>query len=407
MAKRKSRNWIILLVIAGVAASLVYAFWPKPIAVDFGKVERAHMIVTIDEDAKTRVQDVYTVSTPVAGRLQRVEVEPGETVIGGESIIARMLPTNPAALDVRTREQALAAVKAAEAALELAVADHNRAIADKDLSDLDLQRTKQLFDKEIVAQAALDRAERVARASDAALDTAKAAISIREADLANARARLIGFDDDPNSATAHGEGAIPMRAPVSGRVLRVMQESETTLPAGAPVLEIGDTSNGLEIVVELLSSDAVKVRVGNRVIVDNWGGPNQLDGVVTRVDPWGFTKYSALGVEEQRVNAVIEFSEPWQQRQSLGHGFRVEVMIVVWEDQNALVLPSSALFREANDWAVFTVADGSVSKRMVRIGQNNGLQAQVLEGLEEGETIVLYPGANLVEGAKVEQRVVQ
>jgi len=407
MAKRKSRNWIILLVVAGVAASLVYAFWPKPIAVDFGSVERAHMIVTIDEDAKTRVQDVYTVSTPVAGRLQRVEVEPGETVVGGESIIAQMLPTNPAALDVRTREQALAAVKAAEAALELAVADHNRAIADKDLSDLDLQRTQQLFDKEIVAQAALDRAERVARASDAALDTAKAAISIREADLANARARLIGFDDDPATAIATGEGAIPMRAPVSGRVLRVMQESETTLPAGAPVLEIGDTSNGLEIVVELLSSDAVKVRVGNRVIVDNWGGPNQLGGVVTRVDPWGFTKYSALGVEEQRVNAVIEFSDPWQQRQSLGHGFRVEVMIVVWEDQNALVLPSSALFREANDWAVFTVVDGAVSKRMVKIGQNNGLQAQVLDGLEEGETIVLYPGANLVEGAKVEQRVVQ
>ena len=407
MAKRKSRNWIILLVVAGVAASLVYAFWPKPIAVDFGSVERAHMIVTIDEDAKTRVQDVYTVSTPVAGRLQRVEVEPGETVVGGESIIAQMLPTNPAALDVRTREQALAAVKAAEAALELAVADHNRAIADKDLSDLDLQRTQQLFDKEIVAQAALDRAERVARASDAALDTAKAAISIREADLANARARLIGFDDNPATAIATGEGAIPMRAPVSGRVLRVMQESETTLPAGAPVLEIGDTSNGLEIVVELLSSDAVKVRVGNRVIVDNWGGPNQLGGVVTRVDPWGFTKYSALGVEEQRVNAVIEFSDPWQQRQSLGHGFRVEVMIVVWEDQNALVLPSSALFREANDWAVFTVVDGAVSKRMVKIGQNNGLQAQVLDGLEEGETIVLYPGANLVEGAKVEQRVVQ
>lgn len=407
MSKRKSRNWIILLVVAGVAASLVYAFWPKPIAVDFGSVERAHMIVTIDEDAKTRVQDVYTVSTPVAGRLQRVEVEPGETVVGGESIIAQMLPTNPAALDVRTREQALAAVKAAEAALELAVADHNRAIADKDLSDLDLQRTQQLFDKEIVAQAALDRAERVARASDAALDTAKAAISIREADLANARARLIGFDDDPATAIATGEGAIPMRAPVSGRVLRVMQESETTLPAGAPVLEIGDTSNGLEIVVELLSSDAVKVRVGNRVIVDNWGGPNQLGGVVTRVDPWGFTKYSALGVEEQRVNAVIEFSDPWQQRQSLGHGFRVEVMIVVWEDQNALVLPSSALFREANDWAVFTVVDGAVSKRMVKIGQNNGLQAQVLDGLEEGETIVLYPGANLVEGAKVEQRVVQ
>ncbi|MFT6658028.1 efflux RND transporter periplasmic adaptor subunit [Maritalea sp.] len=407
MAKRKSRNWIILLVIVGVAGALTYAFWPKPISVDFGLVERAHMIVTIDEDAKTRVKDVYTVSTPVAGRLQRVEVEPGAMVIGGTSIIASMLPTNPAALDVRTREQALAAVKAAEAALQLAVAEHNRAIADKDLSDLDLQRSKQLFEKEVVSRAAYDRAKSVARSADAALDTAVAAISMREADLANARAQLIGFNDQGNPSVSRGAASIPLRAPVSGRVLRVMQESETTLPAGAPVLEIGDTSNGMEILVELLSSDAVKVQIDDRVIVDNWGGQNQLGGIVTRIDPWGFTKYSALGVEEQRVGAVIEFTDPWQKRQSLGHGYRVEVKIVVWEDQNALVVPSSALFREANEWAVFTVQDGKASKRNVEIGQNNGLQAQVLDGLSEAETIILYPGANLVEGAAVEQRFVQ
>ncbi|WP_299344298.1 HlyD family efflux transporter periplasmic adaptor subunit [uncultured Maritalea sp.] len=407
MAKRTSRNWIILVVIIGVVGALTYAFWPKPISVDLGVVERAPMVVTIDEDAKTRVQDVYTVSTPVAGRLQRVEVEPGDMVIGGTSIVASMLPTNPAALDVRSREQALATTKAAEAALQLARAEHERAVADKELSEIDLQRTTQLFEKEVVSRATLDRAQSVARSAAAVLDTTAAAISMREADLEIARAQLISFDDQGNPSVSRGAASIPLRAPVSGRVLQVKQVSETTLPAGTPILEIGDISNGMEIIVELLSSDAVKVGVGDRVIVDNWGGPKQLGGTVTRVDPWGYTKYSALGVEEQRVGAIIEFTDPWEQRQSLGHGFRVEVKIVVWEDQNALVVPSSALFREANDWAVFTVEDGKASKRNVKIGQNNGLQAQVLEGLAEQEVIVLYPGANLVEGAAVEQRIVQ
>ena len=324
MAQRKSRRWIILLIVVGVAGALAYAFWPKPLSVELGVVERGPMMVTIDEDAKTRVHEVYVVSTPVAGRLQRVDVEPGETVSGGESVVARMLPTNPAALDVRTKEQAQAAVKASEAALQAARADLTKAVADKDLAELDLQRTKQLFEKDIVAQAALDRAERVALLSAASLDTATAAIAMREADVSNARALLIGFGDQPEEAE---DGVISLRAPVSGRVLRILQESATTLPAGAPVLEIGDTSNGLEIVVELLSSDAVQVHVGDRVIVSNWGGQNDLGGVVTRVDPWGFTKFSALGVEEQRVNAIVEFTEPWEQRQNLGHGFRVEVKL--------------------------------------------------------------------------------
>jgi len=407
MAKKRSRNWIVLFVIVGVFGALTYAFWPKPISVDFGVVERAHMVVTIDEDAKTRVQDVYTVSTPVTGRLQRVEVEPGDVVIGGTSVVASMLPTNPVALDVRTREQALAAAKAAEAALQLARAEHKRATTAKELSDLDLQRATQLYEKEVVSRANLDRAKSVARSADAALDTTVAAIAMREADLENVKAQLIGFNDQGSPSVSRGAASIPLRAPVSGHVLQVNQVSETTLPAGTAILEIGDISNGMEIVVELLSSDAVRVKAGDRVIVDNWGGPNSLGGVVTRVDPSGYTKYSALGVEEQRVGTIIEFTEAWEIRQSLGHGFRVEVKIVVWEDQNALVVPSSALFREANKWAVFTVDEGKASKRSVKIGQNNGLQAQVLEGLSEDENIILYPGANLIEGAAVEQRIVQ
>ena len=258
--------------------------------VDMGEVTRQPMTVTIDEEARTRVRDAYVVSAPIAGRLMRVEVEPGDPVEGGQSVIARMLPTNPSALDIRTREQAMAAVAAAEAALRVALADLNKAIADKDFADLELERTRTLVEKKTVAQAALDRAERTWRAANATLDQAKAAISMREADLANSRAQLISFNDTRNSGIhgqAMSENAIPLIAPVSGTILQVMQKSETTLGAGTPILEIGDIANDLEIVTELLSTDAVKVSAGDRVVIDNWGGSYPLSGVVERVEPWG------------------------------------------------------------------------------------------------------------------------
>jgi HlyD family secretion protein len=232
---------------------------------------------------------------------------------------------------------------------------------------------------------------------------------MREADLANARARLINYSDDPGPTNSAGEDSKPMvlRAPVSGRVLRVMQESETTMAAGAPILEIGNVSNDLEIVAELLSTDAVRVEQGARVIIEDWGGENDLAGTVERVEPWGFTKLSALGVEEQRVNVIIRFEDLPEARKSLGHGFRVEARIVVWEDKNALTAPSSALFRENVEWAVFEVVDGAAQLRRLEVGRNNGIKAQVLGGIEEGRTIILYPGPGLSDGANVEPRTVE
>lgn len=395
-----------MATIAVLAGVLTFVFWPRSVMVDMGIVAKTPLTVTIDEEAKTRVRDAYVVSAPIAGRVLRVDVEPGDSVTSGETVIARMLPLNPSALDVRTREQATATASAAEAALRLARADLNKAMADKELADLDYDRARKLYKSGTVAQAALDRANRVWRASRASLDTSKAAISMREAELANTRAQLISFNETPMPQvdTPAGEKVIPLTAPVTGRILRVMQKSETTLSAGTPILEIGDISNDLEIVVELLSTDAVQVRAGNRVLIEKWGQPYALHGLVERVEPWGFTKYSALGVEEQRVNAIIKFEDPVEKRQNLGHGFRVETRIIVWEAENALTVPASALFRQKGHWAVFTVVDGKAKYTSVDIGHSNGNYAEIINGLNEKDQIVLYPGPAIVDGVAVKQR---
>ena len=223
---------------------------------------------------------------------------------------------------------------------------------------------------------------------------------MRTAELDTARARLLA----PKEEGDPGSSELVIRSPVSGQVLRVMQESETVLGAGAPIISIGDPANDLEILTELLSTDAVQVRPGARVMIEDWGGEGDLEGVVDRVEPYGFTKISALGVEEQRVNVIIDFTGPKEKRTGLGHGFRVDVRIVVWEDDQALVAPSSTLFRDDGDWAVFVVEKGRARKRKVKIGRNNGLQAQITDGLVEGETVVEYPGERLSDDGLVAQR---
>ena len=409
MAKAKKRSRLILTTgaVLLIAGALTAAFWPKPTMVDMGEVTLGTMRLTIDEEGRTRVRDAYVVSTPVAGQLQRVSVQPGDPVVRGETIVAHMHPTNPAALDVRTREQALAAVNAAQAALRVARADLNAALANHDLAQTELSRTEQLVERGISSAAVLDRARQTARVTQANVDTAEAAISMREAEIANAQAQLIGFDDQ-GLATAIGTASddIPLYAPADGRILRVIQQSKTFLPTGAPIMEIGNISNDLEVVVELLSTDAVQVAIGDPVIVADWGGPTQLTGEVIRVDPFGITQFSALGVEEQRVNAVIAFASPPEDYSGLGHGFRVETKIIVWEAEDTLIVPASALFRSRDSWAVFVVADGTAQLRIIEIGPNNGIEAQVADGLSEGDRVILYPSSGLSGGMSVAERVI-
>ncbi|MEM1429888.1 MAG: HlyD family efflux transporter periplasmic adaptor subunit [Pseudomonadota bacterium] len=408
-SRKWSRTVLTTLAVLIVAGAVWIAFRPQPMLVDLQDVARGAMQVTIDEEGRTQVHDPYVVSTPVAGRLMRVRVDPGDPVTRGVTVVAQMRPTNPAALDVRTREQAIAAVSAAEAALRVARADLNAAMAENDLAQTDLTRTRQLVETGTAATVVLDRAESAARAAAARLDTAEAAISVREAEIANARAQLISFDDQllPGAISENSSGDIPLYAPIDGRILRIIQQSETILPAGAPVMEIGDITSDLEVVVDLISSDAVQVSLGDRVMIEAWGGPITLQGRVTRVDPFGFTRFSALGVEEQRVGVTVAFESPPADRASLGHGFRVEARIVVWEEEETLIVPTSALFRNGDGWSVFRLEEGRAVEHRVDVGQMNGTQAQVLDGLTAGETVVIYPSAGLQDGMQVAPRQVQ
>lgn len=404
MGSKRSGHWMLLASVVTVLLLLVWAFIPRPLLVDVGRVQRGAMLETIDDEGKTRVQDAYVVSTPVTGRLLRIDVEPGDRVIQDETVVARMLPSNPVALDSRSREQARAAVSSAEAAVRLAQAQLNKALADADLTRTELERVSVLHQRGAISDSALDTAKQAWRVASAQLDMANASISMRQADLASARAQLITFVPGQADNRAADSGVINIVAPHSGSILRVLQESETTLPAGQAILEIGDINEELEVVVELLSTDAVKVKAGNRVIIENWGGPQVLEGVVEKIEPWGFTKYSALGVEEQRVKTTIRFDSDKARRAALGHGFRVETRIVVWEASDALIVPSSALIRNGSNWAVYRVESGKAALKTVEVGHNNGISAELLGGLDEGQQVVLYPPAELSDGSRVKPR---
>ncbi|HSM20354.1 MAG TPA: HlyD family efflux transporter periplasmic adaptor subunit, partial [Hyphomicrobiales bacterium] len=313
----------------------------------------------------------------------------------------RIREADPAPLDARTRSRLEAAVKAAEAALTLSRAERDKAEAELDFARTQLERSRELASRGTISQAALDRAETEVRALEAAHKTAIANVSVREAELEQARAALI----EPDELAGQDQPAccVEVRSPVSGQVLRVLQESEMVVQAGTPLLAIGATDD-LEVVVDLLSTDAVKVEPGARALIENWGRPGQLEGQVTRIEPYAFTKVSALGVEEQRVNVRIGIDSEKARAQGLGHGFRVETRIVIADLENVIRVPISALFRDAGQWTAFVVADGQALRRGLEIGQMNDENAEVRSGLEPGETVIVYPSDRVAEGTSVVAR---
>lgn len=401
MAKKKqSRKTFTIGAVGLVLVGVVYAFWPKATLVDIGEVSRGSMTLTINEEARTRVRDTYTVSAPVSGRLLRVDAEPNDNVQQGQTVVARMLPSNPPTLDLREREQARTAVQAAEAALQLERATMKKAVAENTLATTKLDRATRLQATGVISQSDLEQFQQEAESAVAGVDNATAAILLRKAELANAQAARIVVDDSDQVSS----DVIDIRAPINGRILQVLQESETIIAAGTPIVDIGDVEGDLEIIVELLSTDAVQVNEGDKAIIQNWGGPKSLLGVVARVDAFGFTKFSALGVEEQRVNAIVRFTNMDDRNAKLGHGFRVEIQVVIWEGIDTVIVPSSALFRDKDQWAVFVVEDATATLREVKIGHNNGIEASVIEGLESGDRVVLYPASELTDGARVANR---
>lgn len=384
-----------------LAAGLVYAFRPRPVPVDLVPVEVGPLQVTLDEEGRTRVRDAYMLSAPVAGRARRIELEVGDPVVAGETVVAEIDPIDPTLLDFRSEKEARAAVGAAEATRSRAAAALEQAEAELDFARAELRRYEQLRARGAASEQKLDIARREFRSARAALETTRAALQEATFELDRARARLLsplGSQERPESGPS-----IPLRAPVSGRVLRVPHESARVVPAGEPLLEIGDPQQ-LEVVVDLLSADAVRAEPGQRVLLEQWGGEVPLEGRVRRVEPYGFTKVSALGIEEQRVNVIIDLLSPPEAWRRLGDGYRVEARIVLWEDERVRKLPLSALFRQGEHWAVFAVENGVARTRRVERGPHNGLEVEILSGLESGEQVVRYPSPRVAEGVRVEPR---
>jgi HlyD family secretion protein len=400
---RNWRRWTLWgILVAAVAAGLAYAFRPQPVPVDIAVVSRGHLAVTVDEEGETRAKDTYVVSAPVTGHMRRITLEVGDAVVADKTDIAYIEPVDPAFMDVRTRAQAEAAVHVAEAAEALAAAQLKSAEAELAFARTELDRARELYAKAAGSKRALDEAERTFKTREAAVATAKANLQLRKHELERAELQLI----PPGEQTRREFGpcaCVTVKSPVSGDILRIFHKSAGVVTAAEQLVEVGDPRK-LEIVVDLLSADAVKVRKGQRVIIDSWGGASPLAGRVTRVEPIGKTKVSALGIEEQRVDVVIDFTDPPARWVRLGHGFRVEPRIVLWEANDVLKLPMSALYRSGEHWAVFVDVNGRAHRRFVTIGHRNGLEAEIVKGLKAGEKVVAYPSDRISEDVRVMQR---
>ena len=391
--------WSSLLAVLVIA--LAFAFRPQPIAVDTIEVRRSTLVVTVDDEGQTRVHDVYVLSAPVAGHMRRIDLHVGDPVAARETVVAEIAPIDPAFLDPRSEAQARADVRAAESAEALTRAAVDQAEAELEFAEREQVRATQLFAEGTISERERDDAQRTFRTRRAILATALAALDVRSYELERARATLV----TPVGAPAHAEACncVAIRAPVDGSVLRILQQSEGVVAVGAPLVEIGDPRD-LEIVVDLLSSDAVNVAAGQRVSVERWGGALPLEGRVRLVEPYGFTKISALGIEEQRVNAIIDLTSQPEAWSRLAHGYQVDVRIVLWEESDALVMPLLALFRDGDAWAVFVAAGDRAELRHVTLGRRNRLEAQILDGVAEGERVVLHPSNRVQTGARIVER---
>lgn len=391
--RRLVRNPRVLLVSAVIAGLLLVALWPEAIPVEVVPATRGPLAVTVDEEGETRVRHRYVVSAPVFGRVLRLELEPGDDVKRGD-VVARIQPETPPLLDARTRAETAAVVESARATLGRARAEEQRAQAALAQAQRELTRARELSQGGIGTGQQLDLREADVRTARDAAEAAAYAVRASESDLRRAQARLA-----PPPAQDGGR-VVTVVAPVDGVVLKRVRESESVVPAGDPLLEIGDPSQ-LEIVSDLLSTDAVRVKAGARTIIDQWGGDRPLDAKVRRVEPSGFTKVSALGVEEQRVNVVLDFLDPAHAFASLGDGYRVEVHIVTWESDSVLKVPTSALFRRGQAWAVYAIGEGRAHQREVTLGHRTPQEAEVLQGLGDGDLVVIHPSETLVDGARV------
>jgi HlyD family secretion protein len=411
----KHKTWFVAAaVVIALGLALAWAFAPRPVEVELAPVTQGRFETTIDEDGKTRLAERYLVSAPVAGRLARITLKEGDAV-ALDTPLAQLSSVLPAMLDERTLRELQARVEAAQDNVVRAGTRIARAQVSVEQARNEARRSEQLAQQGFIAPTKLDTDRLATQAAQREVESAAAERRIAEHDVEQARAALGAMRLPASTA---GQRGFTVRAPVAGRVLRVLQASEGTVALGTPLLELGDTAR-LEIVAELLTNDAMAARPGSRVLIERWGGPATLEGRVRSVEPAAFTKVSALGVEEQRVRVVIDLASPLAEWQALGDGYRVSVRIVTLAEDQAVQVPVSAVFPLPADgtdadgggaaaarFAVFVAEGGRARQVPVQLGARNGRAAWVRSGLAPGQQVIVYPPAAVREGVRVAARKV-
>ncbi len=395
------RRGIMLLFVALVVGGIVYALMPQPVPADLATVDRGTIEVTIDDEGVARIRDIYKVSATVGGYLDRFPLEVGDSVKRNVTVITEIRPSAPAFLDERTSRELQASVGAARASVQLAEAELARAEADQRLAESELDRARRLSMSGTISARAMDQAVSGADAGRAQVRQAEASLELRRSELASAEARLIQPSGEDGSSP--GSCCMLIRAPVDGVVLKVHAESAQVVPAGALIAEIGDPSD-MEVEVDLLSTDAVRVKRGAAAYIEGWGGGKVLSARVRRIEPSAFTKVSALGIEEQRVNVILDLIDPRSAWEALGHEYRVLVRIRVWRGEDIVRVPLAALFRQGEQWAVFKVVDGRAVTTPVTIDHRDSRLAEVTDGLQPGDVVILHPSDQIENGVAVEPR---
>jgi len=393
MAPRNPSRRRIVLILVGltVVAAAWFLLRPTPMLVEVSKTVRGPMRVTVDEDGETRAHDRFIVAAPIPGRLLRVAFEDGDEV--HENQIVAVI--EPLPLNQQQREELLGRIAAAEASKRQAEARLEHAREDYDQARRDRQRAEQLGRENVISAQALEQARNTELTNDQELQAAKFNVVAAESEVKVARAGLLGASEGP--AARH---PVSLRSPIAGRVLRVAEKSERVVQAGTPIVVLGDPAR-IEIVTDVLTTDAVNIKPGAAAFLEGWGGDHPLGARVRLVEPAGFTKISALGVEEKRVNVIADFVDA---PNGLGDGFRVEARIVTWESSDVLKIPGSAAFRDSKGWAVFVVDGSLVRKRHIQIGHRNQLEIEVLGGLDAQQDVVLHPPNQLQEGTRIRTR---
>ena len=399
MARIAMRGAVLAALAAMVAGGLYLALRETPILVDVARVERGPMEVTVSEEGTARVRDVFTVSARIAGHIDRITLKEGDRVEADKTVIALIHPLDPPFLDHRTAAELAAAVGAARSAVALAAAEHARAVTALEQAKSEYDRAAKLAESDFLPQSVLEKSLSDLRLQEAAVASAEANIGLRQAELASAQARLTQPEtEDPKARP--GGCCVSIMSPVDGVVLGVDVRSAQVVATGQKLVDIGDPRN-LEVTVDLLSKDAVRVEEGARATISDWGGGDVLAATVRRIEPAAFTRVSALGIEEQRVNALLDLDAVPDR---LGHGYRVVAHVRIWAGEDVLQVPIGALFRSGGKWAVFSMEEGMARRRTIEIGRMNSTSAQVLEGLSPGASVILYPNDQLVDGRSVEVR---